>query len=372
MNSIRYYCRIGELTFDSKMDPNPGLNQIAVVARGVVEHATLSLYFTAPDGLTTFADEAIGAVTEVGSRAGAHDYGIEKSDLVSIELTSGEVSEVVFTGEVISTDNNLGLTTVEVASDAYKLSTARVNQIFENQSADQIISELVDDVGITIGNVSASSSYPYFVVNENRSISDHIRLLASREGMECYFNVNNELVVEKFSRTSADHELIYGKHILDLEIFASKPVTSHTRVYTESPASTQGQDTWHWLTKDSSSFTSSAGTGSNLFSITDGSVRTKDSADQFAVHKLGAIKDISTTGRLKLLGNPTIKIADAIETRNIPKPELNGLFKVTGVEHRFNKTEGYITLVNFTGHGGASEIAGLPADVNELTSAIGF
>ena len=81
--------------------------------------------------------------------------------------------------------------------------------------------------------------------------------------------------------------------------------------------------------------------------------------DSLAAAKLGAIKDQSTWGRLKILGNPAVKLADAIEIQDAPKPELNGLFKVTEVRHVLNKQAGYLTYIGFTGQGGAASAGGL-------------
>ena len=37
------------------------------------------------------------------------------------------------------------------------------------------------------------------------------------------------------------------------------------------------------------------------------------------------------------------------------RPELNGLFKVTSVRHSYSKSRGYLTLVGFSGQGGAKQ-----------------
>jgi hypothetical protein len=88
---------------------------------------------------------------------------------------------------------------------------------------------------------------------------------------------------------------------------------------------------------------------------------------------LGAIKDQATGGRLKLLGNPTVKLGDAIEIKGSPKPELNGLFKVVSVRHRYSKQEGFITIVDFTGQGGSKSAEGLLGQaLGQLGGAIGL
>jgi hypothetical protein len=76
---------------------------------------------------------------------------------------------------------------------------------------------------------------------------------------------------------------------------------------------------------------------------------------------------------LKILGNPKVKLADAIEIKNAPKPDLNGLFKVTSVRHVLNKREGYLTFVGFTGQGGAEKAGGLfGGATGQLAGALGL
>jgi phage protein D len=133
----------------------------------------------------------------------------------------------------------------------------------------------------------------------------------------------------------------------------------HVLVYGESPASNQGTDTWHWIAKDLSPFAGEVGEGGKTLGLHSGTVRTKDAADTLAASKYGAIKDNSAWGRLKIMGNPKVKPGDAIEIKNVEKPGLNGLFKVTCVSHVLNKQNGYLTYVGFTGSGGADEASGL-------------
>jgi hypothetical protein len=101
------------------------------------------------------------------------------------------------------------------------------------------------------------------------------------------------------------------------------------------------------------------GQGVQTLAIQDGAVRTKDAADTAAAARLGAITDQAARGRLTLLGRPTLKLGDAIDIKNVPKTELNGLFKVTSVRHVYTKRAGFLTYVGFSGQGGAAKAGDL-------------
>ena len=73
------------------------------------------------------------------------------------------------------------------------------------------------------------------------------------------------------------------------------------------------------------------------------------------------------------MGNPAVKLGEAIEIKSASKPELNGVFKVTSVRHIYNKREGYITLVGFSGKGGAQAAGGLLGQLaGALAGAVGL
>lgn len=296
---------------------------------------------------------------------------IKPADQITVELTAGEQSTKVITAEVQSVRSSLGQTKIFGVTGMQKLVDSRLNQVYENQSLNQIVNDLASQVGIATGQIETGATYSYYVVHECKSVLAHIRELAMRDGFDVYFDTDNKLNLKKFNKSSADHTFYYGIDILDLQLMNHQPTSDHIWIYGESPASNQGTDTWHWLVKDLTPFKSEVGEGVHALAIQDGAVRTKDQADQLAISKFGAIKDQSTSGRLKILGDPTVKLADAIEIKNAPKPELNGLFKIGSVRHVLNKQSGFVTFIDFTGQGGAGTAAGLLGARGDLAGAVG-
>jgi hypothetical protein len=295
---------------------------------------------------------------------------IKQGDTLTVELTSGDRSGKVLTAEVQSIESSLGQTTIVAATGKRKMATSRLNQVYESQSLDQIVKDLASQAQVSVGDVAAGSSYSYFVADESRNLLRQIDELAKREGMDLYFDAENKLTLKKFEKTSADHTLYFGIDILDLRMMNTQPPGDHLLVYGESPSSNQGSDTWHWFAKDLSSFRGELGQGVRTFAVQDGALKTKDAADSLATSKLGTLKDQASQGVLKVLGNPALKLGDAIEIKNVPKPELNGLFKVTSVRHVFNKGEGYLTWIDFSGQGGAQQAGG--GLMGQLAGAVGL
>jgi hypothetical protein len=324
----------------------------------------------------------------IGAAAGALGFGgeegesfsvqvrgnvVKHGDQLAVELTAGDRSGKVMTADVQSIESSFGQTKIAGATGKRKLAGARVNQVYENQSLSQIVKDLASQAGVETGEIETGATYSYFVAHESRSLLKQIRELAMRDGLDVYFDQDNKLTLKKFDKSSADHTFFYGIDILDLQLSNHQATSDHILVYGESPASNQGSNTWHWLVKDLSPFRSEVGQGANTLAIHDGAVRTKDAADSLATTKFGAIKDRSTRGRLKILGDPQVKLGDAIEIKNAPKPELNGLFKVTSVRHVLNKRDGYLTFIGFSGQGGAQAAGGLLHGLaGNLAGAVGL
>ncbi|MCI0489360.1 MAG: hypothetical protein L0229_22435, partial [Blastocatellia bacterium] len=337
MDSPMDYCRISVYAPPA---PQPGLLEQAVGA------AAGALGFGGEGGEEAFSVQVRGQAIKTG-------------DQITIELTSGDKSAKVMTANLHSIRSSFELTQIIGRSGAQKLADARLDQVYENQSLKQIANDLASQAQVDAGQIEQGSTYSYFVADQSKNLLRQIRELAARDGLDAYFDADNKLTLKKFNKSSADHTFYFGIDIFDLQIFNRKAATEHILVYGESPASNQGSDTWHWIAKDLTPFRSEVGQGVKTLGIQDGAVRTKDAADNLATSKFGAIKDQSVRGRMKTLGNPKVKIGDAIEIKNATKPELNGLFKVISVRHVFNKREGYLTFITFTGLGGAEKAGGL-------------
>jgi hypothetical protein len=294
---------------------------------------------------------------------------IKHGDQITVELTVDNTATTIFTAEVNSIKSSLGQTVITGTTGKQKLANARLNQTYSNQGLDQITKDLAQQASVTAGDIQSGANYSYFVVHDAKSVLRQLHELAFRDGLDLYCDADNKLVLKKFQKTSADHTFYYGIHVLDLQLWNYDVVSDHFKVYGESPSSKQGSDTWHWFAKYLSPFTGEIGTGGKLLAVQDSAAKTKDAAGNLATAKAGALKDRASQGLLKILGNPLVKLGDAIEIKDAPKPELNGLFKVISVRHVLSKWQGYLTFVGFSGQGGAQTAAGA---LGQLAGAVGL
>jgi hypothetical protein len=387
MQKVDYKVSIAGWSVDSTQDPKTELVELETFASmdSPVSGCRIALY-APPAAQPGLLQQAIGAAGSALGLGGAGAAGgppafsvdvrgqkVKFGDSISIELTAGDNSDAVSKADVQSIQSSFGLTAITGATGMQKLAATRVNQVYSNQTFGQIAKDLAGQASADTGNIEDGSTYPYFVAHESRSVLAHIRELASLEGMDLYFDSSNQLNAATFQKTSADHTFYFGIDILDLELLNVDAPAEHVMVYGESPASNQGSDTWPWLAKDLSPFRGEAGQGARLLAVGDRAVRTKDGAGKYATSKLGAIQDHSASGRLTLMGNPKVQLGDAFEVKSAKQPELNGLFKVTSVRHSFSKSQGYRTIVGFSGQGGALQTGNLLGQAaGQLAGAVGL
>lgn len=366
LQNINYSLTIGSWSVNSANDPGTELvelktsqslettNNICVISVYAQPSQKPELPEPAPSA-TIKSNELSNGSDEKRLSAEIGGRKIKYDDRMVIELTSGDVSDRIMTAQVQSVISSFGQTKIIGVTRMQKLADTRLNQVYENQTLSQIIKDLASQAGVDVGTIETGSNYSCFIVHESKNLLMHIRELAMRDGMDVYLDKDNKLAVKKLDKSGAIHTFYYGKDILDLQVFNYQMPSDHVKVYGESPASGLGSDTWHWLVKDITPFQGEAGGGRKTLRIKDCALRTKDASDSLSVSKFSTIKDQSVWGRLRILGNPKVKLGDAVEIKNAQKPELNGVFKVTSVRHILNKHEGYLTFIGFIGLGGVKK-----------------
>lgn len=267
-------------------------------------------------------------------------FKVKRGDDVSIKLGYTDNLHDVFEGTVDDVERGFSMVRVTGFNFAFRLLNLRVNQVYENQSAGKIVSDLAGKTGIKVEDVMDGISFPIYVVDDSKNAFEHIRDLADKCGFDVFLNVNNKLVFKGYER-SEPHVLEYGKNIIELEVYDYRPIYKGVTVFGESPASYKGADTFCWLTKKQVEGVA----GSDMvLPIFDPTIRDKDTAESVAKNKLKVLSK-SVSGVAKIIGNSEIKLGDTIEIKGAPDGSINGEFQVRGVEHVLNRVEGFITYV---------------------------
>ncbi len=269
---------------------------------------------------------------------------IAGGDQVEIEFgTNGP--QKVYTGIVEEIIKGILNCTILCQSSCTAMVTTKVNKLYEKQKAGDIVNDLAQIAGVTIGTIENGLEYPVYILGKDRNMFEHTLELAHHNGFDCYANVGDKIVFSKYMGTSV-HQFQYGVNIFDFKLDESSPSFSTVEIYGESPSSLGlGKDAYSWLTKQE--VKGSAGNGEAPLRICNPTLKDLDSAGIVAQSILEQISK-SKSGSLKVLGHPEIKLGDAIQISDMPDSNLDGTYKITGIKHKLSKHSGFITIIDWT------------------------
>lgn len=319
MKKPTYKVKIGSGIFDSSVNPE-------------IISISLDLDINVPS-------DFFKIILKRGTKASA----IKNGDAVVIELGYEENLSKVLTGTINALEPRTSEIVVSGLSVVSILTSQKMNQVYEKQTAGSIVKDLAARAGISLKDVMDGLSFPVYVVDDTKDVYAHMKELALKCGFDLFISGDGKLVFKKYAR-QAPKPFKFGRDIIEAEVYEPMPIAACVKVYGESPSSFKGADTAHWNSKKV--VEGVAGSGSMTFLIEDPVIRDKDTADKVAVALLEVIM-IPLSGTLKAIGNARVGLGDTIEIKDMPDSRMNGEFEVTSISHHFNKTEGFVSVVDW-------------------------
>jgi len=292
--------------------------------------------------LDTPADSFTFDLGNVGS------FKPQRDDDVKVELgysDNGGLTQIM-KGTVETGEPNATTTRVVGYSGADSLLRTFVEQTYENKTSGAIVRDLADKAGLQVATVEDGITFPAYVVDGRRSAYLHMQDLADLCGFDLYIDSDGKLIFEKFINGKTVHVFEFAKHIVAFNVARTPPLAGLVEAWGESPAGSQGENSWAWVTTDFSGSKGTAGTGPLLLRERP-ALRTREAARTAADATLTNIKRRTLRGNVLTIGRPEIKLGDAIRLREMEDDSLNTLFQVRSVIHRITKLGGFTTTVGF-------------------------
>jgi hypothetical protein len=318
MLAPKYTINIGSVSFDSATSDNVDSIQVNLSLDVPTDTATVIL------------------------RTDDQGYNFQEGDDLDLSIGYDDDDPVkVFTGVVDSIKSSNSKIKVSALSPMWKLVTFYSNKIYDSQNCGQIVSDLISSANVDFGRISSGIDLTSYVVDNNSSAYDHIRGLADRSGFDVYISPDGKMVFEKFEKGNAVATAEYGINVINVESRLGQSAVQSVTVLGESPSSTKGSNTSHWLTKDKVDGT--AGSGQVLL-IADPVVRDKSTASNVANARLGIVQR-GPFVTVEIIGEPNAGLASTFSLKSMPDSSLNGDCEIRSVEHLFSKVEGFKTIV---------------------------
>lgn len=278
----------------------------------------------------------------------AGNFRPARDDETKIELgyeDNGGFTQVM-KGTVETAEPNVTTTRIVGYSGADALLRTFVEQTYESKTAGAIVRDLADKAGLQVETAEDGINFPAYVIDGRRSAYLHMQELADLCGFDLYLNSEGKLVFEKFTGGKTVHVFEFAKHIVAFNVTRTPPLAGLVEAWGESPAGSQGENSWAWLTTDFSGSRGSAGAGALLLRERP-ALRTRQAARTAANAALKTIKRRTLRGNVMTIGRPQIKLGDAIRLREMADESLNTIFQVRSVTHRITKLSGFTTTVGF-------------------------
>lgn len=278
-------------------------------------------------------------------RGDGKSLSVKKVDPVKISLGYEDGISEVFQGKVANVTLNTFGISITAYDSIFTLCNTRRDKFYEQRTAGQIVRDIAAMGSIQVQDAEDGVRFPYYTIDSNKNTYEHLKDLSRICGFDIYCNSNDKLVFKKY-KPEAKHALDYGKNIIRISRSDIVNAYEGVTVIGESPASVGGPETSHWIKKES--MRSFAGNQEKALYFSNRVIRDEQTAKRIAEEKLDAIK-FQVTTILELVGDPKIKLGDAVIVGGVPTKKANGEYQVRSVEHHFSKKEGFLTTVKCKG-----------------------
>lgn len=268
---------------------------------------------------------------------------VSRGDTITASL-GYEDQETVFTGTVDAVDAGLHAIRVFGLNSLSKMMRYRANTLYESQTCGAIVTDMAGTANVSTGDIDDGLTLPFYTVDSSKTFYDHTIELARKNGFEVFANSDDELVFKAYESSSAT-TFEYGKDVIQVSRSEQEPIYKGAKVFGESPSSSQGDDSVHWLTKNP--VQGESGSDNELI-VQDSSIKTTDAAGTAAAAIQGAFAK-SVVVILEVVGNAAVKLNDTVEISGMPDSSIDGEYQVARVEHFLSKSKGFTSAFRLLG-----------------------
>lgn len=271
---------------------------------------------------------------------------LQPGDDLKVEIGADRNSAQVFVGKIARVTWEFGCVKLLAESQMSLLTATHVNLAFEQPTAGDIVSALCKEAGVQTGQVQPGLSFAAYAVGSNQSAYEHARRLATQCGFELYADPDDKVVFAPAVPGGQPRLLQYGTTILAISMGKPDNGVGAVDVFGESPASFgKGDEAAPWLTKRDVKGSAPATGGGVAVQAVEPAARTVQNAQQIARNLQNALKS-RIRARARLVGTPDLRLNEILQIAQMPLGNLNGSFRVTGIEHTLQHGRGFITEID--------------------------
>lgn len=243
--------------------------------------------------------------------------------------------ETVFTGIVDSVQATTGGVQATAYAPSLALSRTRVAQAYLDQSAADVITDLLSQAGVDPGSIEADLKLAAYHVDERRSAWSHLCAIARLAGVAVSSAADGSVDVAPWSGSSTGHELRYGAELLAWTADRRADGEAAPAVVPTGAGSEAGADHWHILLKEPDGGPPAGATR------VPGAVRDRDAATSVAESLAARARARTLGGWALVTGLAAVRPGDRVDLTGLPVGD-DVSARVRDARHRLDRS-GYTT-----------------------------
>lgn len=259
---------------------------------------------------------------------------------IAVEMGWGDSGQSVFSGDI----NSLQYCLHEVHGIAHgsqkKLTQLRINETYIDQSAGDVVNDILTKAGVTAGVVDTGIQLPKYLADDGLTLFEHLQQLARLCGVDVFTDADEKLNFTKRETFTADHIFEFGINLIDARISLQKANVTAIEIIPESPASQEGAAASSWFIKSSNEVSATSGDG-NLRRFSNAICTTKEAAETASNAYQRDIQRRATNGKIMVMGLAEANPGQVVELKNMPDASTNGLYQINGIDHTMDGINGF-------------------------------
>lgn len=295
--------------------------------------------FSTGDGVSLITSSCgmglpVDSMTAVMSREAS--YRFKPLEEAELKLGYDGSLEKIMVGNVKRVDVRLNSVLISIDGIGSKLLRKGSNTVFLSHTSGGIVVTLAQEAGVDVKEFEHGISYPYYAIDDRSNLFEHIVRLGSLCGADTFFDKDGKIIFRR-PGGGKEHMLAYGKDLLEVCAIRTGPSYKGVLVFGESPVSSKGTDTYHWIAKEE--IKASKG-GEGGLAVKETSLKSSESVEKAGEALLEASK-YTLMLNLKTEGKPVIRVGDTIKLEGFDDREIDGSHEVTRVEHTLSALRGF-------------------------------
>lgn len=301
---------------------------------------------------------------QLARSANAPAAALGDTGTLALGYSDGNVQ--VFSGSIDAVHAGVRTTTITASNGGRLLAQHRLNRSFESQTAADIIAALAQEAAVEAELNGAGDTLPRYVIDDARSLYEHMARLADLNGAVLYFDGAGTLQLIDAGSGSSARTFNYGIDILGFQLAERAQAIAGLDVVGEGAAGEAGSNAAFWLRKDPAAMRVSTGTAAPVRYFRDARLRSRAAVSARAQALALKQQRESTRSEVIVTGAAELEPGSIITLAGLPEARCDGEYCIQSLTHRFDATRGFLTELRIQRCGDASALGDLLGALGSL------